>query len=392
MEIAPPQLEELPPTEPRTDRRQQERPPPRRRCPEEGVDLGIVEEPRILELDRLLLDPRHAIAGRVSWPWFLMRLLVANTDYGWYGHLLGLAQRPEGLDEANFWRPSGRAGFAALSLGEPLVFKLKKAHGHAVVGFGLFVAFRRLLVREAWDVFGQANGAASLEETERRIAKYLRLRSGTPIPRGHCIGCVLLAPPVLFPEPLWVRGPGDWSENTVASKGYYAEFGEGRRIWQACLDHAAVLNQAVEFTLPGCSVAAEPTHRYGKGQIIRPRLGQGTFRYALEQAYGRCAVTGEHSLPALDAAHIVPFGEGGQHVVENGLLLRADVHRLYDRGYVTVTPDYRFRVSERLREDFDNGKVYYDHEDQKIWMPGAPFPPPDRAALEQHATTRFLDA
>ncbi len=321
-----------------------------------------------------------------------MRLLVANTDHGWYQHLLGLAARPSGLDEANFWRPSGRAGFAALSFGEPLVFKLKKAHGHAVVGFGLFAAFRRLPVREAWIAFGEANGASSLDETERRIAKYLRLRAGAPVPRSHRIGCVLLAAPVLFPKNLWVRGPTNWSDNTVAGKGYDSQIGEGRRIWQDCLDHAAMQDQAVELTFAGTSIAAEPTARYGKTQIIRPRLGQSTFRYALEQAYGRCAVTGEHSLPALDAAHIVPFCEGGRHVLENGLLLRADVHRLYDAGYVTVTPDYRFHVSDRLRKDFDNGKIYYAHENQRIWTPTAPYPSPDRTALDRHATTRFLDA
>jgi len=132
--------------------------------------------------------------------------------------------------------------------------------------------------------------------------------------------------------------------------------------------------------------------RYGTPQTVRPRLGQGTFRYALEQAYGRCAVTGEHSLPALDAAHIVPYGDGGDHALENGLLLRADVHRLFDRGYVTVTPDYEFRVSRRLREDYDNGKVYYQHDGQTIWTPGAPYPKPDPERLEHHATTRFLDA
>lgn len=104
-------------------------------------------------------------------------------------------------------------------------------------------------------------------------------------------------------------------------------------------------------------------------------------------------MTGEHSLPALDAAHIVPYGEDAEgHALENGLLLRADVHRLFDRGYVTVTPDYEFRVSRRLREDYDNGKVYYQHDGQAIWTPGAPYPKPDRERLHRHASTVFLDA
>ena len=121
------------------------------------------------------------------------------------------------------------------------------------------------------------------------------------------------------------------------------------------------------------------------------RFNQSPFRYALEQAYGRCAVTGEHSLPALDAAHIVPYGDDvAGHALENGLLLRADVHRLFDAGYATVTPDYAFKVSSRLHEDYDNGKVYYDLNGRTIWTPKAPYPEPDRERLERHVTSVFL--
>ena len=326
-----------------------------------------------------------------------MRAFVANTDHGWYRHLLQLSERPGGLDEANFWKPSGRASFRALQFGEPLVFKLKSRYGHAVVGFGLFAAFRKLTVTEAWGAFGEANGAASQAEVQARVARYVTGLAPEAAAR-HRIGCVLLAAPVLFPREMWIEGPAGWHPNTVVGCGYDTASGEGRRIWRECLDRAAILSGALDLTPeairePGeepLPVAADEPERYGAERPVRPRLGQGTFRYALEQAYARCAVTGEHSLPALDAAHIVPFAEGGAHALENGLLLRADVHRLYDRGYVTVTPDYEFRVSPRLREDYDNGKAYYRHDGQTIWTPEAPWPKPDPALLERQSA-RFLD-
>jgi putative restriction endonuclease len=56
--------------------------------------------------------------------------------------------------------------------------------------------------------------------------------------------------------------------------------------------------------------------------------GQGSFRFAVEQAYQQCAVTKEHSIPALESAHIKPYSLGGFHEVNNGLLLRADIHKL----------------------------------------------------------------
>jgi hypothetical protein len=47
------------------------------------------------------------------------------------------------------------------------------------------------------------------------------------------------------------------------------------------------------------------------------------FSLAVRDAYrGACAVTGEHCIPVLEAAHIVPYARDGQHRVDNGLLLR----------------------------------------------------------------------
>ena len=139
-------------------------------------------------------------------------------------------------------------------------------------------------------------------------------------------------------------------------------------------------------TLPAANQPQLPDPR-----LYRPRLGQGTFRVLVTDSYQRrCAVTGEKALPVLDAAHIRPVAEGGQHRLDNGLLLRTDVHRLYDKGYVTVTPDGRFLVSRRLKTDFDNGEPYMPYNDKKIWMPGDPVSQPDREALEWHSEEMFL--
>jgi putative restriction endonuclease len=71
----------------------------------------------------------------------------------------------------------------------------------------------------------------------------------------------------------------------------------------------------------------------------------------------RCAVTQERTLPALEAAHIRPYGDGGSHEAQNGLLFRRDIHSLFDAGYVTVTPDLRFEVSSRIKAEFENGGI-----------------------------------
>ena len=44
--------------------------------------------------------------------------------------------------------------------------------------------------------------------------------------------------------------------------------------------------------------------------------------------------------------------------VRNWLLLRSDIHKLFDAGYVTVTPDYEFEVRDHIHTAFDDGENY----------------------------------
>ena len=128
---------------------------------------------------------------------------------------------------------------------------------------------------------------------------------------------------------MWVDAPRDWLPQTVVGKTFCTTQGEGRRICHDCLERAAALRPSIVTDAP----ASEPAgNRWGKSQLVTPRLGQGTFRFAVEAAYGQCAVTREHSLPALEAAHIVPYAENGPHEIPNGLLLRADLHKLLTGG------------------------------------------------------------
>ena len=123
---------------------------------------------------------------------------------------------------------------------------------------------------------------------------------------------------------------------------------------------------------------------------VRPRVGQGIFRTRVADAYARqCAVTREKTFPALEAAHIRPFKEDPRHYVRNGLLLRSDIHKLFDTGYVTVNPDYQFEVSDHIHAEFNNGKHYYKLHGKKLWIPGRPEEQPDREHLEWHNENRF---
>jgi putative restriction endonuclease len=306
----------------------------------------------------------------------VVRAYIGVTDGDWYRFLFA---QPS-LDEVNFWRPGGSGTFRALSPGEPFLFKLHAPHNF-IVGGGFFATYSVLPCSIAWEAFGTKNGTASFAEMRSRIAHYRRVREDTR--EDYRIGCVVLEEPFFLDREHWVPAPDDFSRNIVQGKGYDLSTPAGQAFWQAVM----VGYQGRRLG----RVAEAPVSMYGDPILMRPRLGQGGFRVLVTDTYDRrCAVTREKALPVLEAAHIQPVSDGGIHQVENGILLRSDVHTLFDRGYVTVSPDYRLRVSGRLKTEFDNGDHYYQLAGQSIWVPDDSRLRPDRRALEWHADTVFL--
>jgi putative restriction endonuclease len=305
-----------------------------------------------------------------------LKAFVAVTDNDWFDFL---RRHPE-LTEVNFWQPSGGRQFRALAPGQPLLFKLHYPKNY-IVGGGFFATFSILPVSLAWDTFGIQNGVATYGEMRRRTAKY-RIDAADP-GKDFEIGCIILEEPFFLDETLWIPAPADFSKNVVVGKGYDLTAPSGQALWQAVLGARALHSHKAAELVAG--------PMFGDPALFRPRLGQGAFRIAVTDAYDRhCAVTGEKTLPVLCAAHIRPVAAGGMHRIDNGLLLRSDVHTLFDRGYVTVTPDYKFRVSPRLKEDWDNGRVYYELDGSQISVPAPATERPARGELEWHADTVFL--
>lgn len=300
-------------------------------------------------------------------------LVVAVTDDDWFEML---RKRP-GLAEVNFWAPSA-ANFRALQPGELFLFKLH-APRNSIVGGGVFAYANALPCSLAWAAFGEANGAQTLQQMRTRIAKYRRSDTGDR--SDFSIGCRILTQPFFFEEPDWIALPSSWSPNIVSFKTFETGEPEGLALWEA-------VNERLNRQLAQSGQAE--ARRYGEPQLVRPRLGQGAFRVLVTDVYRRrCAVTGEKTLPALEAAHIRPYGEGGEHEARNGLLLRRDIHSLFDAGYVTVSPDLRFAVSRRIREEFENGKHYYALDGQRVEPPEDVGQRPDPEALTWHNENCF---
>jgi len=298
-----------------------------------------------------------------------MKLFVGVTNNEWFRFL------SEGKpDEVNFWRPRSQTDFKALKPGDVFLFKLHSPDDF-IAGGGVFVRHSFLPLPLAWQAFGEKNGVPDFETFERRILEH---RDPTELIRQ--LGCTVLVQPFFWPRELWIPIPGDWKKNIVTGKSYAVDSPAGAQLWEevrARLDGRVV---------PELASAAEDQARYGEPVTIRPRLGQGAFRIEVTDAYARrCAITGEKTLPALEAGHIRPYAKNGPHEIRNGLLLRSDLHNLFDLGYLTVTLDYKVEVSRRIREEFENGRHYYALHGQSLAVvPRAADARPAREFLEWH--------
>jgi putative restriction endonuclease len=302
-----------------------------------------------------------------------MRYWVGVTDKNWF-----LQLQRDAPEEVNFWQPSPTPPVGFLEPGIPFLFKLHYPDNF-VVGGGFFVRFSVLPARLAWEAFGLKNGVADYHSLRKRIEHFRGAVRGDPE-----IGCNLLYQPFFFAQSDWIPMPRTWSANIVRGKTFDTTDREGQDLW------LEVMSRLDPQVLPLAQEAEAA--RYGTPFLTHARLGQGSFRVLVTDAYERrCAVSGERTLPVLEAAHIRPYADDGPHRISNGLLLRADLHKLFDDGYVTVTEDYRVLVSPRIKEEFENGHEYYRFDKQPLAKtPEDPLNKPSRDFLRWHNTERFL--
>lgn len=238
---------------------------------------------------------------------------------------------------------------------------------NAIGGVGFFSSHTFLPISVAWEVFGNRNGAETFEQFRNMIMSN-RKDKDNPNPQ---IGCIVLTNPVFFKGEDWIETPSDWSNSIVQGKSYSIAQGIGKEIWEKVelLLETYLTTSAIDGAKSQL-ILEEPEVRYSN-VFSKVRLGQGAFRVLVTDSYQRrCAITGEKTLPVLEAAHIKPYAVSGPHYISNGLLLRSDMHRLFDTRYITVTKDLKIEVSKRIKEEFQNGREYYQyHGKDLLYLP-----------------------
>jgi putative restriction endonuclease len=307
---------------------------------------------------------------------------VGVTDDNWYRFL---ADRP-GVTEVNFWQPSRGPRVPYPGPGRAVLLQ-NPLPAQQAGRRRLFSDSARLRVSEAWEFFGEANGVASIKEMRTRIGRYRR----APIGPGEdpVIGCLFVRDVRFFPAGAIAEAPPLFARNIVQGKSYDLADPAVAGYFADVLQ--LTLGAAVELDF------SRPWHRsgpvFGDPRLAPYRLGQQSFKaVVLDSYHRRCAISGTHIPPVLQAAHIRPVARGGEHRLDNGLLLRSDVHTLFDRGYLGVNPQHRLLVSPRLRAEFSNGDQFYAQAGQVIDLPERRADRPDREFLEWHLDEIFLKA
>ena len=303
----------------------------------------------------------------------MAKIHVLVTDPDWYRYLKA---RPS-LQEIGFWRGRSerRYGFGQ---GEIVLFKLR-GFQNTIAGGAFFDYSTSWPASLLWDLFGESMGVSSAQalyekRQSLRIAATQKAQSGRVDEPQANTGIAILSSPFYFDERDWFEAP-NWSNNIIDTKGYALDTQDGKTLWER-------LQLRTQGTID----------RVQDGAVVEPfsptavqaRRGQAAFKAMVADNYKRqCAVSREKTLPVLEAAHIRPYAQEPNHSIENGLLLRRDIHTLFDRGYVTVSPDYEFLVSERLEREFGNGRIYYELEGRNIGQE-SPVILPDPEMLSWH--------
>lgn len=312
-----------------------------------------------------------------------MKFYLGVTDNNWYNYLSTI--NPEDI---NFWQPSGSVNFKVLTPGAPFLFKLKSPL-NAIGGIGFFSTHTFLPITIAWDTFKNRNGCGTFDEFSRTILNYRTDKSNI----NPSIGCIVLTNPIFFKKEDWIETPSDWGKSIVQGKSYNSDEVPGKEIWQKVeklLEKYLLADSTTEAKSQ--FMLEEPEFpSYGRSVLTKVRVGQGAFRVLVTDAYSRrCSITGEKTLPVLEAAHIKPYAQSGPHFTSNGVLLRSDLHKLFDSGYLTITNDYKIEISSRIKEEFQNGKEYYQYHGKELFLlPNRMEDRPDEKYIDWHNTNIY---
>ena len=235
-------------------------------------------------------------------------------------------------------------------------------------GFGEFVEYKNLTAFEAWKEFGYRNGRNSRDQFVDSIQKYIDKNSdkfgGKTIDiNTYKIGCIILKNCEYFEE-----------DNFIDISGYEIEF--PKQIVKIKYFNGYDSFQNILLERDNFNLIEE--EREDKRQLTKVRNGQGEFKGKILRAYNnKCCISGETIPELLEAAHLQNYKNKKSNHVQNGILLRIDIHRLFDSGLIFIDKNFIIHVSSLIENEY-----YRQYHGKTIKLPNSRNDYPLQNALE----------
>src|SRR5688572_5968889 len=128
-------------------------------------------------------------------------------------------------------------------------------------------------------------------------------------------------------------------------------------------------------------------------QIVKVRVNQNFFRKTCLAAYNNtCCITGLKDSSLLIAGHIRPWGldENNRLNPRNGIIINALHDKAFETGLLTITPDYKIKISSSLKNQHKDSSVqdyFLKYDEQNIILPSKFLP--DQDFLKYHNDVKF---
>lgn len=287
--------------------------------------------------------------------------VISPTDYNWLQQLKASGSN----SYVNFWTPTPW-NIKKLKPGSKWYFLLKSPI-RKIGGFGEFVDYSNLTADEAWREYGQRNGCVNKLQLIERIQTYIDKNSkefgGQQInASNYKIGCITLNNCEFWEEEHYkdpISYQVDFPKEIVKFK-YFEQYDPFTNSYD---------------TSHNFQLLNEPRENYKKE--TNQRKGQGAFKGKVLKAYNnKCCISGENCPELLDAAHLQPYLNESSNHIQNGLLIRVDLHRLLDKGLLCIDQNYVVHISTLLRNT-----LYMNYDGIKISLPANQREHPSKEAL-----------
>jgi len=300
-------------------------------------------------------------------------IAIAITDQQWFEFLR--SEQYQGL--VNFWTPTPWNP-KELQSGDRVYFMLKSPI-REIGGYGEFAWYRNMTLSRAWDEFGRGNGVNSRDELIASADGYVKKNSKLvdKIDLNSEIGCFALEHVVCWGK-----------EGYMTPETYGASFGKQVVKYKYFDSDPFVLSSATSGPSEPPTDFESQAGRFSPRAVTtaKDRQGQPEFRAALLKNYdGKCCVTRETSEEVLEAAHIEPYVNRKSNHPRNGLLLRRDIHKLFDEGLLAVDGDGKVLVSSRVGPD----SKYPQLAGTRVRLPVNPAFRPSLNTLAEHRRSKF---